>query len=128
MQRSEGFRQRSWLYKFRCALRGAKRGIRGESNFFVHFFAAAGVVAAGIILRVDRTEWCLLILCITAVLVAEMFNCALEHLAQAITQEHDIHVGDALDIGSASVLLTAIGASIVGTIVFLHRLSVMLNW
>ena len=128
MQASETFRERSWGYKFRCALRGAKRGIRGESNFFVHFFATAAVIAAGVVLRVDRIEWCLLVLSIVAVLAAEMFNCALEHLAKAITQEHDIHVGDALDIGSAAVLVTAIGASIVGAIVFLDRLSVMLNW
>lgn len=128
MHEVEMLRQRSWLHKFRCALRGAKRGVRGESNFFVHFFAAAGVILAAIVLGVDLVEWCLLTLCIASVLAAEMFNCAIEHLAKAVTEEQNPHVGNALDISSAAVLITAIGASVVGCIIFWHRLSQLLNW
>src|SRR5207249_11700618 len=41
---------RSWRSKFRDALRGVKLGIRGHSSFFVHFFFAALVIAAAIVL------------------------------------------------------------------------------
>src|SRR5947208_2743440 len=102
-KRMETVYERSWRHKLRCALRGAKRGVRGESNFFVHLFMAAAVVAAAIVLGADLVDWCLLVLCIATVLAAEMFNCALEHLAKAVTQEHNPHIGNALDIGSAAV-------------------------
>ena len=96
--------ERSWTRKFRDAFRGVKEGVHGQSSFFVHFFVAAAVIAAGIVLGVSLAEWCLLVLCIAGVLTAEMFNSALESMAKAITGESDPHLGNSLDIGSAAVL------------------------
>ncbi len=110
--------ERSWPEKFQDAFRGAKLGIRGQSSFFVHFFFAAAVVVAGFVLEVDRIEWCLLVVCITGVLTAEMFNSALEWLGRAFPEDHDPDLGRALDIGSAAVLIASIGAVIVGILVF----------
>jgi diacylglycerol kinase len=121
-------RPRTWKHKFGDAFRGLKRGVRGQSSFFVHFFMAAAVVAAAWVLRADRLEWCLLILCIAIVLAAEMFNSALERVAKAVDRHPDDHLRDALDIGSGAVLLAALGAAVVGTIVLAYRLGVMLDW
>ncbi len=120
--------QRSWSEKFRDAFRGVRSGVRGQSSFRVHLFAAAAVVAAGVALRINRIEWCLLVLCIGGVLVAEMLNSALESMAKAITGERHPHLGNSLDIGSAAVLLAAIAASIVGAIIFGHRAGVLAGW
>jgi len=120
--------ERSWVQKFRDAFRGVKAGVRGQSSFFVHFFIAALVVAAGAVLRVSLIEWCLLLLCIAGVLTAEMFNSALESMAKAITGESDPHLGNSLDIGSAAVLLASLGATVVGTIIFANRLGMLLGW
>ena len=114
--------RRSLVRKFRTAFRGLRRGIRGESNFFVHLFIAAVAVAMAAVFRLSLVEWCLLVGCITAVFAAEMFNTALESLAKAITREHDPRIGDGLDFASAAVLITAIGAVIVGLLIFLPRL------
>ena len=84
---------------------------------------AAVVLVTASLLHLNHNEWCLLTLCIFAVLAAEMFNSSLESMARAITDETDPHVGEALDIGSAAVLLASIGAAIVGLIVFLRHLS-----
>jgi diacylglycerol kinase len=119
---------RSWVAKFRCAFRGAELGIRGQSSFFVHLFAAAAVVVAGIALQVTRLEWCLLLLCIAGVLTCEMFNSALEATARAITREQNPHLADALDIGSAAVLVASIGAALVGAMIFLDRLLKLVGW
>lgn len=120
--------ERSWSHRFRDAFRGLKAGVRGQSSFFVHFFVAAVVAATGAVLGVNRYEWCLLLLCIAGVMTAEMFNSALESMAKAITYEEHPHIGNSLDIGAAAVLVASIGASIVGTIIFAHRLAVMLGW
>jgi len=120
--------ERSWASKFRDAFRGVKAGVRGQSTFFVHFFAAAAVVAAGVVLQVDLYEWCLLVLCIAGVIAAEMFNSALESMAKAITGESDPHLGNSLDIGAAAVLVASIGASIVGAIIFGNRIGSLLGW
>src|SRR4051812_36839110 len=61
-------RPRSLVNKFRDAFRGTKRGFRGESNFFVHLFIAAGVLAAAAALRTTLVESCLLVVCVAGVL------------------------------------------------------------
>ena len=120
--------ERSWADKFRDAFRGLKAGVRGQATFFVHFFAAAAVIAAAAVLRVDLYEWCLLLLCITVVLVAEMFNSALESMAKAITRQSHPHLGNSLDIAAAAVLAASIGAAVVGAIIFGNRVGILLGW
>lgn len=128
MDDQKPYRERSWPEKFRDAFRGVKQGVRGQSSFFVHFFFAAAVIMTAAILGMELTDWCLLLLCITVVLTAEMFNSALEWLAKAVTDQLDPHVGRALNIGSAAVLIAAIGASIVGTIIFGNWLRNLGQW
>ena len=118
----------SWISKFRCAFRGAKLGVRGESSFFVHFFAAAAVAAAALALGATLVEWCILLGCIAAVLTAEMFNSALERLAKAVDERPNPHIRDALDIGSGAVLVASIGAAVIGAVIFLNRLPQVMNW
>lgn len=120
--------ERSWACKFRDAFRGVKTGVRGQSSFFVHFFFAAAVIAAAAVLCLGRVDWCLLLLCITVVLTAEMFNSAMESLADAMTDEDDPRFGDFLDIGAAAVLIASLGAAVVGALVFLHGIAELLGW
>ena len=119
---------RTWSQKFRDAFRGMVRGVQGQQSFTVHFVVSGLVVGVAAALRVDLVEWYVLIVCILVVLVAEMFNSALESMAKAITGQQHPHLGDALDISSAAVLLASLGASIVGAIIFLHRAGVLLAW
>ncbi|MBN2476085.1 MAG: diacylglycerol kinase [Pirellulales bacterium] len=122
-------RERSWGEKFRDAFRGMKQGVRGQSSFFVHFFAAAAVIAAALVLKIDAlAEWCLLLVCIAMVLTAEMFNSALESLAKAITDQDDPSIESALNVSSAAVLLASIGATVVGAVVFINRLGMLVGW
>ena len=120
--------RRTWARKFGDAARGVKLGVWGQSSFLVHIPAACLVLAAATALRAQLIEWCVLLLCITVVLVAEMFNTALEWLAKAIDVRHNTHFGGALDIGSAAVLLAVAGATAVGAIVFVFRLGASLGW
>ena len=118
----------SWIRKFRCAFRGAKLGVRGESSFSVHFFVAALVLAAALVLQATLVEWCLLLLCIALVLTTEMINSALERMAKAVDENHNPQLRDALDIGSGAVLVASIGAAVVGAVIFLNRLAITMNW
>lgn len=113
--------QSTWVGKFAHAFRGAFIGIRGQSSFAAHFTFVALVIAAATFLGSGLLEWCLLLLCMTVVLTAEMFNSSLESLAKAIDQRQNRHLADGLDIASGAVLLAAFGAACVGSIVLLNR-------
>jgi diacylglycerol kinase len=119
--------QRTWWGKFRNAFRGMAVGVWGHSSFAAHLPLASAVIVCGFVFRVSLVEWGLLILCITAVLVAELFNSALESMAKAIDRRHNPQLGNALDISAAAVLTAAIGAATVGSMVFVYRLAVWLG-
>jgi diacylglycerol kinase len=118
---------RDWLQKFGHAFYGIWLGARDQSSFSIHMVVGLLVVAAAVVLGADRIEWCILLLCITVVLTAEMFNSALERLAKAINRSENQFIAQALDICSGAVLTASIGASVVGLIVFLARLAAWLH-
>jgi diacylglycerol kinase len=118
-------RQRPWRGKFKAALRGVKLGIRGHSSFFVHFFFAALVLAAAVVLRCDLVEWCLLLLCIGGVLTVELFNSAVETLFRGLDEPTRARAWPALDIAAGAVLLASTIAAVIGTVVFVNRLRLM---
>ncbi len=111
-----------WKSKFACALRGLVAGIRGQNSFAIHFLATLVVLAWATWLKVSQADWLVLILCITLVLCAELFNSAIEHLARAITHEEHPEIRDSLDIASGAVLLAATGAAVVGVVVLVWPL------
>ena len=93
----------------------------------MHLWVAAAVVAAGAILRVSPVEWCILVGAIGFVLVAEIFNTAIESLAKALPVGRHPRVRDALDMAGGAVLLSAVAAAAIGAIVFVHRAGVLLG-
>jgi len=121
-------RPNSWTHKFRAAGRGMLWGMKSQRSYVLHAIASVGVIVAAALLSATLVEWCLLLLSIVAVLAAELFNTAIEHLARAVTNQYDEEIRDALDTSSGAVLLAAIGAAIVGTIVLAHRLGCTLGY
>jgi diacylglycerol kinase len=117
-----------WSQKFLCAFRGLRVGSRGQNSFFVHLPVACFVLAAAAQFKVTTVEWCLLVICITLVLAAELFNCALETLARAVTNQFNEQVRDALDISAAAVLVTALGSVVVGGLILGFRLGHYVGW
>jgi diacylglycerol kinase len=117
----------SWRKKFRDALRGLKLGIRGQSSFFVHFFFAALVLAAAVVLHCSPVEWCLLLGSIGSVLVTELLNTAIETLFRGLDERQKEKAWPCLDIAAGAVLLASIVAAAIGAIIFVPRVWAVLN-
>jgi diacylglycerol kinase (ATP) len=106
------------LRSFACAFRGIAVLILGEPNARLHAAAAVTVTLAGAYFRLSAIEWALIVGCIVAVIAAEAFNTAIESLADAVMPGRHPLIRRAKDIAAGGVLLIAIGAAIVGAIVF----------
>lgn len=119
--------RRSWREKFQAAFRGIKLGIRGHSSFFVHFFFTILVFAAAIVLKCNVIQWCLLLGCIGMVLVAELFNSAMETLVRNLDMDTRCRVWSALDIAAGAVLLTSMVAVLIGSLVFIQQIAALLS-
>lgn len=112
------FRFADRLRSFRYALAGLHSLLRTQHNAWIHAAATVVVIAAGSYFRLGAPEWLWLVLAMTLVWMAEAFNTALEFLADAVTQEQHPLIGQAKDLAAAAVLLAAIGALIIGVLVF----------
>jgi diacylglycerol kinase len=118
---------KAWACRFGYALRGVGLAVTSESNFWVYAVFLAATVAAGAWLQISAERWCLVALSSAMVIIAEMFNTAIEHLAKAITRERRPELRDALDVASGAVLLAAIGAAIVGVLAVVWPLATTLQ-
>lgn len=85
----------------------------------IHVATTIVVIASGWFFSITPTEWCLVTLSIVLVLSAEGFNTAIEHLTDLTSPDYHPLAGKAKDVAAGAVLLAAIGAAIVGLIVFL---------
>ncbi len=106
------------LHSFRYALAGLRTLLLTQHNAWLHAAATAVVVAAGLVLGLSLAEWCWLVLAMTLVWMAEALNTALEFLADAVTQEFHPLILQAKDVAAAAVLIAAIGALVIGLLVF----------
>ncbi|MDR0336904.1 MAG: diacylglycerol kinase family protein [Planctomycetaceae bacterium] len=115
--------KRTWNRKFADAFRGLRLSVYRQSSYRIHFAATIIVLGTAWWLgNFDTIRWMLLIFCITTVIVSEIFNTAIETLAKAITNSYNRYIGQALDIASGAVLVTAFGATCVGAILFLEAI------
>ncbi|HET9054419.1 MAG TPA: diacylglycerol kinase family protein, partial [Cyclobacteriaceae bacterium] len=63
-------------------------------------------------------DWCIILLAVGVVLSAELFNTALETLADVVTEETHPGIGRVKDVAAAAVLIVCVISVIVGVIVF----------
>ncbi|HLS95227.1 MAG TPA: diacylglycerol kinase family protein [Sphingobacterium sp.] len=97
-----------------------------EHNARIHVAAAVVVLVAGFVLGLSAYEWTAIVFAIGLVLVSEIWNTAIEHMADFMTQERNPRIKRIKDLGAAGVLLSALFAVAVGLIVFLPKLSALL--
>lgn len=110
------------IRSFKYAFDGITVLLREEHNSRIHFFAAILAVSAGLYFGIDNTEWLALVLTIGLVVICEVFNSAIENIADFISPNKHEMIKKIKDLGAAAVLLSAILAVIVGLIIFLPKI------
>ena len=92
------------------ALNGIGHAIRNERSFRVQLLATGFVIIVLLVLR-PTPLWCAVLLLATAgVLVTELLNSALEHLADRLHPESDPDIAVAKDCAAGAVLIASIFA------------------
>ena len=115
-------RKRRLWQSFADAGRGILAVARSERNFCIHLVVLLIVIVAGLILGLSGGEWLAVVLCAGLVLAAEVFNTAIEYLADAVHPEADLGIRNAKDASAGAVLIAVVAAVIVGAIIFLPKL------
>lgn len=99
-------------------MNGIRTTWREEKNFRIEMLIAVGVTIAGAYLGFSKLEWALIVMCIAAVLAAEMINTAIEDLCNKVELNTDPVIGKIKDMMGGFVLIIVVGAVIIGAMVF----------
>lgn len=127
MKNSSGkFLVRSRMKSFSFAFRGIKSLLRNEHNSRIHLAAAIAAVLTGIFLKLNIYEWSLLAIVIGLVFVAELFNSAIESIADRVDPEWNELIMKSKDYGAAAVLVSAIISLIAGCLIFIPKILFLL--
>jgi diacylglycerol kinase (ATP) len=118
---------RKFIRGFGYAFNGIWHAAATQLNFRVHLVAALVAAYAGYALHISKDEWLWIILCIALVLVAELFNTAVEFLVDLVSPDYNKKAGLIKDMSAGAVLITAIGALAIGLIIFVPRLLVLIH-
>ncbi len=108
-------------HSFRDAFAGLFTVWSEERNFRVQVVAAVLVGIAMFSLGFDYLETAIVIFAIVLVLTTEVVNTAFEDAMNKIEPHHDPLVGRIKDIAAGAVILSVIGAVVIGILVFGHH-------
>ena len=114
------WRRRGW--SFRWAFRGLGLCLRSQVNTRIHAFLTVLVVGLGLWLRLASWEWCGVIIAIVLVIMAEVFNTAIEALVDLLSPEWRALAGKVKDLAAGAVLVAAFGAVAIAALIFGPRL------
>ncbi len=103
---------------FGHAFRGVAAAWRSELHLRFHALAAVAVVGLGFYYGLARLEWALVALAVAGVWTAELVNTAVEALTDLASPHYHALAGKAKDVAAGAVLLAALGALVVGALVF----------
>ena len=113
---------------FRYAAQGIAYGFRSQRNFRIHLFLGALVCALAICLKLSTKHFAVLVLTVTAVLVLELLNTAIEAAVDlAIGRRYHPLARIAKDCSAASVLVASISSLIIAGLLLLPPLLIQLG-
>lgn len=112
----------SLLSSFRHALRGLGLAFRTERNFRLQIILGCLATVLGFALGLSLLEWLCLAFVVGLVLVLELLNSSFERMVDIAKPRLDDAVRDLKDLLAGAVLITALTAVLVGTVIFLPKL------
>lgn len=104
---------------FHFALQGVLQGVRAQRHLRFHFVAALLALFAGSVMGLSRAELLVLLFAITLVIIAELFNTAIEAVVDLVTTAYHPLAKHAKDVAAGAVLIAALNAVVVGLLLFL---------
>lgn len=113
---------RRFLRSLRFAWKGIATLAREEQSFRLQLLAAAVLTALIFVFRLSRSETALLVVVAAFTLVLELLNGAVERLVDLFKPRIHAYAEQIKDMMAGAVLVSSVGALIVGILVFAPHL------
>jgi len=113
---------RSVVESFKYAVDGILDVFRTQKHMRFHFLTVVGVLIAALLLKLDKNSMLILLFTISMVLIAEMFNTAIEAVVDMITDTYHPLAKFAKDAAAGAVLISTSVAVLIGLLLFVRDL------
>ncbi len=120
--KNKSFSWRQRLGSFKHAWQGITTLVRQEHNARIHLGASILVIGFASFLSLSPIEWVVIIACMAAVWMAELFNTAIEALCNRVSPEQHPLIKCAKDCAAGGVLVASLAALAIGVIIFIPKL------
>lgn len=117
---------RRQTYSFKNAFSGLLYVVRTQPNMLVHLLLSLFALLAGLVFELTVTELMIILVLITIGLCIEIINTAIELTIDSIHKDYHEKAKLAKDVSSAAMLLFAIFAVIIFSILFVPKIVVLL--
>ena len=117
------YKNKNFSARLGFALRGLAHALRTEASLKLQALAGTAALLVLLALRPPAVWWALVILASAAVLAAELFNTAIEHLADLLHPQQSPGIRRVKDCAAAAVLIAVLGALGVAAALLVHLLA-----
>lgn len=107
---------------FKTAFSGLVWALSTQPNFRVHILVSLVAIGLGVYLGISNIEWAIIVFTIVLGFTSEMINTAIESMTDLITNQWSKEAKIAKDVAAGMMLTVAVGAVIVGLMIFLPYL------
>ena len=104
---------------FKHAFDGLRWAIQTQPNFRIHIFLTLLALTLAWYFRITRPELIVILFTIVLGFTAEMINTSIEAMTDLITTEYRKDAKIAKDVAAGMMLVTAVGAAVVGCVIFI---------
>jgi diacylglycerol kinase len=115
-------RRPAWRDRLVMLERGVMLGFRSSSIVAIHFFCALIGLTAGLVIGLGAVQWCILLLCFSTTLAAELAHQAVKSLCRSLALGRD-DARNAQQLSAAAATLALCGAILVATTVLVSRVA-----
>ncbi|MDA0882733.1 MAG: diacylglycerol kinase family protein [Bacteroidetes bacterium] len=126
----ENHKDKNYLQQRSKAFKHAWDGLKSfpkEAHAKIHIVAALVVIVLAFVLKVNSSEFMLLLLCIALVFMAEMLNAAFERLCDVLHPEQHPLIKEGKDLAAGAVLICSVIAAAIGLFIFGQKLLYLLE-
>jgi diacylglycerol kinase (ATP) len=114
---------RKWIESVNNAIDGILHTAKTEKHLRYHLYSATTVLILSFLLGVSRSDFLFIAVLVSIVILAEMFNTAIEHTVDILSPEVQERAKYAKDIAAGAVLITAFAAAVIGYVILFPYVS-----
>lgn len=114
------------INSFRHAIRGLSYLLIHEQNFKIHLLAGIFALILGLLLSISYYEILIILLLISFIFLAEIINTVIEYILDLLHPEYHDRVKIIKDATAGIVLFASLVAIVIGSIIFIPKISVLI--